>query len=122
MNDHPPHAHGLRHDLEHLARLQAPDRRRALRLFGGLAAGSLPLLGLAGCGGASEDAGTSGSSSGSVSSVPEVLARALTESVSAASGCAGWLAAQAERQKKPNKSSHPNPFCSRSATDPRFMS
>ena len=67
MNDHPPRAHGLRHDLEHLARLQAPDRRRALRLFGGLAAGSLPLLGLAGCGGASEDAGTSGSSSGSSS-------------------------------------------------------
>ena len=67
MNDHPPHAHGLRHDLEHLARLQAPGRRRALRLFGGLAAGSLPLLGLAGCGGASEDAGTSGSSSGSSS-------------------------------------------------------
>ncbi len=67
MNDHPPHAHGLRHDLEHLARLQAADRRRALRLFGGLAAGSLPLLGLAGCGGASEDAGTSGSSSGSSS-------------------------------------------------------
>ena len=36
-----------------------------ISLFGGLAAGSLPLLGLAGCGGASEDAGTSGSSSGS---------------------------------------------------------
>lgn len=68
MNDHPPHAHGLRHDLARLALLQAPDRRRALRLFGGLAAGSLPLLGLAGCGGASEDAGTSASSGSSSSS------------------------------------------------------
>ena len=74
MNDHPPHAHGLRHDLEHLARLQAPGRRRALRLFGGLAAGSLPLLGLAGCGGASEDAGTSGSTVSSCSSIPSETA------------------------------------------------
>ena len=38
MNDHLPHAQGLRHDLERLALLQDPARRRALRLLGGLVA------------------------------------------------------------------------------------
>jgi hypothetical protein len=41
--------------------------------------------------------------------------------VSAAFGSADWLPAQAVRQKKPKKSSHPKPFRTRSATEPRFM-
>ena len=61
MNDHLPHAPGLRHDLERLALLQDPARRRALRLLGGLAAGPLPLLGMVGCGGGDSDSSSSGS-------------------------------------------------------------
>jgi protocatechuate 3,4-dioxygenase beta subunit len=43
---HPPH--GLRHDLEQMALARLAQRRRALRVLGGLAAGALPLIG---CGG-----------------------------------------------------------------------
>ena len=83
MNDHPPRAHGLRHDLEHLARLQAPDRRRALRLFGGLAAGSLPLLGLV-MRRRQRGRRHPGSSSGSLLVLPS------SSSASTSSGSAAW--------------------------------
>ena len=62
MSDH--HPHGLRADWPLLQRHtdpQAHQRRRALRLLGGLGlAGSLPLLG---CGGGGSDAGTTTSTS-----------------------------------------------------------
>lgn len=42
------HPHGLRHDLEQMELARIAERRRALRLLGGMAAGALPLIG---CGG-----------------------------------------------------------------------
>jgi protocatechuate 3,4-dioxygenase beta subunit len=42
------HPHGLRHDLEQMELARLAERRRALRLLGGMAAGALPLIG---CGG-----------------------------------------------------------------------
>lgn len=58
---HPPHAHpGLHHDLVRtdLALARLAQRRRALRVLGGLAAGALPLIG---CGGGEDSTTTSGS-------------------------------------------------------------
>lgn len=42
------HPHGLRHDLQQMELARLAERRRALRLLGGMAAGALPLIG---CGG-----------------------------------------------------------------------
>jgi protocatechuate 3,4-dioxygenase beta subunit len=42
------HPHGLRHDLEQMDLARIAQRRRALRMLGGMAAGALPLIG---CGG-----------------------------------------------------------------------
>ncbi len=83
MNEHLPHAQGLHRDLEHMALLRAPARRRALHLLGGLAAGSLPLLGMVGCGGGgsdsssdsgSEEAETAGSAVSSCTVIPSETA------------------------------------------------
>ncbi|WP_310461470.1 intradiol ring-cleavage dioxygenase [Sphaerotilus sp.] len=60
------HPHGLRHDLEQMELARIAQRRRALRMLGGMAAGALPLIG---CGGGdTASAATTGTGTGTVSS------------------------------------------------------